>query len=166
MYRMVLCLVFLHCRRLRETNMYFAYCTAKCQCSLPFDPRIRIRGIRPGWVEDENTHRAVGPQSLHTPRVVVLNAAARVSLHVSGFPDQVDHLRVLPNAGRKLGSQVNEVILEEDGGATHKRRWTRRTICGSVTVDDAAMTSDVVKPVDVAVTWQMLHGWYDGIIVN
>lgn len=63
----------------------------------------------------KNTHWAVGTQGLHTSRVVVLNAAARLSLQVSGFLDQVDDLRVPANAGRKLGAQMNEVILEKIG---------------------------------------------------
>lgn len=49
------------------------------------------------------TYGAVGPIGLHTSRVVILNATARLSLGVFGLLDQTDYLSVLTDARWELG---------------------------------------------------------------
>lgn len=59
-----------------------------------------------------NTYRTVGAQRLHAARVVVLNAAARLSLQVFGLLDETHDLPVLTNAGGEFGPQMDQVFLK------------------------------------------------------
>lgn len=59
-----------------------------------------------------DTYRTVGAQRLHAARVVVLNAAARLSLQVFGLLDENDDLQVLTKAGGELGPQMDQVFLK------------------------------------------------------
>lgn len=61
------------------------------------------------------TYGAVGPMGLHTSRVVILNATARLSLRVFGLLDQTDYLSVLTDARWELGPQVDQVLLKSGG---------------------------------------------------
>ena len=58
-------------------------------------------------------YRAVFPLGLDAARVVVLDTAARVPLKVSLPKHQLVDLLVLPDAGRELGSQVDQIDLGE-----------------------------------------------------
>lgn len=81
------------------------------------------------------TYRAAGAEGLHTSGVVILNAAARIFLELSGLLDQADDLCIPTDAGGEFCPQVDEVFLKIDGNdfkdqkkcgnthAKHRLRW-------------------------------------------
>lgn len=70
-------------------------------------------------------HRAVLPLGLDAARVVVLDAAARVPLQLTLPQHQLLDLLVLPDAGRELGPQVDQVDLVGVGWGGLGRESTR-----------------------------------------
>lgn len=78
-------------------------------------------------------HRAVLPLGLDAARVVVLDAAARVSLQVSLPQHQLLDLPVLPEARRELGPQVDQVNLGKGKGGEGESEFEPQTWEGSIT---------------------------------
>lgn len=58
------------------------------------------------------SYRAILTQSLNTTRVIILDTAARVTLFLPFFLNQLLNLLVLPDTGGELGSQMDQVNLK------------------------------------------------------
>lgn len=69
-----------------------------------------------------STYRTVRAARLYAARVVVLNAAARLSLKVFGLLDETDDLRVLTNAGGEFCPQMDQVFLKGCGNVRGEKR--------------------------------------------